>query len=164
VITVEQWRDVVGFEGLYQVSDLGNVRNARTGHIKKPHLNVRLNRPQICLSKFDKVTTIYPHKLVMEAFVGKRPEGMECCHADGNPWNNELSNLRWDSRTNNSQDKFKHGTQKMGEKHPMSKLTVEKVLAIRQDNRLHRIIAVEYGVSQPTISEIKSRKSWVHVS
>lgn len=161
---MEQWRDVVGFEGLYQVSDLGNVRNARTGHIKKPHLNVRLNRPQICLSKFDKVTTIYPHKLVMEAFVGKRPEGMECCHADGNPWNNELSNLRWDSRTNNSQDKFKHGTQKMGEKHPMSKLTVEKVLAIRQDNRLHRIIAVEYGVSQPTISEIKSRKSWVHVS
>ena len=161
---MEQWRDVVGFEGLYQVSDLGNVRNARTGHIKKPHLNVRLNRPQICLSKFDKVTTIYPHKLVMEAFVGKRPEGMECCHADGNPWNNELSNLRWDSRTNNSQDKFKHGTQKIGEKHPMSKLTVEKVLAIRQDNRLHRIIAVEYGVSQPTISEIKSRKSWVHVS
>lgn len=161
---MEQWRDVVGFEGLYQVSDLGNVRNARTGHIKKPHLNVRLNRPQICLSKFDKVTTIYPHKLVMEAFVGKRPEGMECCHADGNPWNNELSNLRWDSRTNNSQDKFKHGTQKMGEKHPMSKLTVEKVLAIRQDSRLHRIIAVEYGVSQPTISQIKSRKYWVHVS
>ena len=161
---MEQWRDVVGFEGLYQVSDLGNVRNARTGHIKKPHLNVRLNRPQICLSKFDKVTTIYPHKLVMEAFVGKRPEGMECCHADGNPWNNELSNLRWDSRTNNSQDKFKHGTQKMGEKHPMSKLTVEKVLAIRQDSRLHRIIAVEYGVCQPTISQIKSRKYWVHVS
>jgi hypothetical protein len=100
----------------------------------------------------------------MEAFVNKRPEGMECCHEDGDPWNNALTNLRWDSKKNNSQDKFKHGTQKMGEKHPMSKLTVENVLAIRQDNRIHRVIAIEYGVSQSVISEIKSRKSWAHVS
>jgi len=161
---MEQWLDVIGFEGLYQVSNFGNIKNAKTGHIKKLLLNKRLNRPQVCLSKFDKVTTIYPHKLVMEAFVGKRPEGMECCHADGNPWNNALSNLRWDTRSNNNQDKFKHGTQKMGEKHPMSKLTVEKVIAIRQDDRVHRIIAIDYGVSQSVISGIKSKKSWSHVN
>ena len=161
---MEQWRDVIGFEGLYQVSDFGNIKNAKTGLIKKLNFNKRLNRPQICLSKFDKTTTYYPHKLVMEAFVSKRPERMECCHADGDPWNNALTNLRWDNRANNSQDKFKHGTQKMGEKHPMSKLTVEKVLAIRQDTRIHRMIAIEYGVSQSVISEIKSRKSWAHVS
>lgn len=161
---MEQWRDVIGFEGLYQVSDFGNIKNAKTGLIKKLNFNKRLNRPQICLSKFDKTTTYYPHKLVMEAFVSKRPEGMECCHADGDPWNNALTNLRWDNRANNSQDKFKHGTQKMGEKHPMSKLTVEKVLAIRQDTRIHRMIAIEYGISQSVISEIKSKKSWAHVS
>jgi hypothetical protein len=160
---MEEWRDVVGFEGLYKVSDLGNVKNAKTELIKKMNLNVRLNRPQMCLSKFDKVTTVYPHKLVMEAFVGKRPEGMECCHADGDPFNNALVNLRWDTKTNNSQDKFKHGTQKMGEKHPMSKLTVEKVLEIRQDNRIHRVIALEYGVSQSVISQIKTRKAWSHI-
>ena len=88
---------------------------------------------------------------------------MECCHADGDPWNNNLSNLRWDTRINNSQDKFKHGTQKLGENHPMSKLTIEKVLKIRQDNRVHRLIAFEYGVSQSVISQIKSKKSWVHI-
>jgi hypothetical protein len=160
---MEEWRDVVGFEGFYQVSNFGNIKNAKTELIKKIQLNVRLNRPQICLSKFDKVTTVYPHKLVMEAFVGKRPVGMECCHADGDPWNNNLSNLRWDTRINNSQDKFKHGTQKLGENHPMSKLTIEKVLKIRQDNRVHRLIAFEYGVSQSVISQIKSKKSWAHI-
>ena len=160
---MEEWRDVVGFEGFYQVSNFGNIKNAKTKLIKKIQLNVCLNRPQICLSKFDKVTTVYPHKLVMEAFVGKRPVGMECCHADGDPWNNNLSNLRWDTRINNSQDKFKHGTQKLGENHPMSKLTIEKVLKIRQDNRVHRLIAFEYGVSQSVISQIKSKKSWAHI-
>tara|TARA_R110000822_G_scaffold105842_1_gene233780 strand:+ start:206 stop:688 length:483 start_codon:yes stop_codon:yes gene_type:complete len=160
---MEEWRDVVGFEGFYQVSNFGNIKNTKTKLIKKIQLNVRLNRPQICLSKFDKVTTVYPHKLVMEAFVGKRPVGMECCHADGDPWNNNLSNLRWDTRINNSQDKFKHGTQKLGENHPMSKLTIEKVLKIRQDNRVHRLIAFEYGVSQSVISQIKSKKSWAHI-
>lgn len=160
---MEEWRDVVGFEGFYQVSNFGNIKNTKTELIKKIQLNIRLNRPQICLSKFDKVTTVYPHKLVMEAFVGKRPVGMECCHADGDPWNNNLSNLRWDTRINNSQDKFKHGTQKLGENHPMSKLTIEKVLKIRQDNRVHRLIAFEYGVSQSVISQIKSKKSWVHI-
>ena len=160
---MEEWRDVVGFEDFYQVSNFGNIKNTKTELIKKIQLNIRLNRPQICLSKFDKVTTVYPHKLVMEAFVGKRPVGMECCHADGDPWNNNLSNLRWDTRINNSQDKFKHGTQKLGENHPMSKLTIEKVLKIRQDNRVHRLIAFEYGVSQSVISQIKSKKSWVHI-
>ena len=100
----------------------------------------------------------------MEAFVGLRPQGMECCHNDGNPQNNHLSNLRWDTSKNNHADKVKHGTTNRGEQCGTAKLTLEQVRAIRQDDRLQRIIAAEYGVRDNTISRIKSGKRWAHSS
>jgi hypothetical protein len=98
----------------------------------------------------------------MEAFVGIRPQGMECCHNDGNPQNNHWSNLRWDTPKNNHADKVKHGTTNRGEQCGTAKLTLEQVRAIRQDTRLQRIIAAEYGVKDNTISRIKSFKRWAH--
>jgi hypothetical protein len=50
------------------------------------------------------------HQLVMEAFVGHRPIGMEVCHNDGNNGNNRWTNLRYDTRAANERDKKKHGT------------------------------------------------------
>lgn len=50
------------------------------------------------------------HRLVLEAFVGPCPEGMEGCHGDGDPTNNSLGNLRWDTATSNQLDKVRHGT------------------------------------------------------
>lgn len=49
------------------------------------------------------------HSLVLEAFVGPRPDGMEGCHNDGDPANNHLANLRWDTRAANNQDTLRHG-------------------------------------------------------
>lgn len=45
------------------------------------------------------------HLYVLETFVGPRPEGMQACHGDGDPANNRLSNLRWDTCSNNNLDK-----------------------------------------------------------
>ena len=50
------------------------------------------------------------HRLVLTAFVGPCPDGMEGCHNDGNPMNSRLDNLRWDTRSGNHLDKRKHGT------------------------------------------------------
>lgn len=50
------------------------------------------------------------HPLVLEAFVGPRPPGMEACHADGNKTNNALSNLRWDTKRANELDAIRLGT------------------------------------------------------
>ena len=159
---MEQWLDVVGFEGIYQVSNFGRIRSVKTGKIKEQTVQDNDNRPYLGLWKNNKQKICRPHKLVMEAFVGIRPQGMECCHNDGNPQNNHLSNLRWDTSKNNHADKVKHGTTNRGEQCGTAKLTLEQVRAIRQDDRLQRIIAAEYGVRDNTISRIKSGKRWTH--
>ena len=159
---MEEWRDVVGFEGLYKVSNFGRIQTVKTGKIKEQTISKADNRPYLSLWKNNKIKVCRPHKLVMEAFVSLRPEGLECCHNDGNPQNNHLSNLRWDTPKNNHADKVKHGTTNRGEQCGTAKLTLEQVRAIRQDTRLQRIIAAEYGVKDNTISRIKSFKRWAH--
>lgn len=159
---MEEWLDVVGFEGIYQVSNFGRIQNVKTGKIKEQTISKTDNRPYLSLWKNNKIKVCRPHKLVMEAFVGIRPKGLECCHNDGNPQNNHWSNLRWDTPKNNHADKVKHGTTNRGEQCGTAKLTLEQVRAIRQDTRLQRIIAAEYGVKDNTISRIKSFKRWAH--
>jgi hypothetical protein len=161
-IVMEEWRDVVGFEGLYKVSNFGRIQTVKTGKIKEQTISKSDNRPYLSLWKNNKIKVCRPHKLVMEAFVSLRPEGLECCHNDGNPQNNHWSNLRWDTPKNNHADKVKHGTTNRGEQCGTAKLTLEQVRAIRQDTRLQRIIAAEYGVKDNTISRIKSFKRWAH--
>lgn len=117
-----EWRDVVGLEGLYQVSTSGLVRGVDRrvahGHSRSVFVSGRILKPTIIndgyqlmrMSKDDKQTSRLVHRLVLEAFVGPCPDGMEGCHNDGDPGNNDLSNLRWDTRSNNNFDAIKHGT------------------------------------------------------
>ena len=71
--------------------------------------------------------------------------------------------LRWATRKENLADMILDGTQQIGSANPLSKLTSEQVLAIREDERPQSIIAEEYGVEQTNISHIKLRKSWKHL-
>lgn len=123
--TTETWRPVPGFAG-YEVSDYGNVRSLdrlipdgygglrqARGRVLKPQINRRTGRRMVDLRFGDgrKVRTIYT--LVLEAFVGPRPPGTEACHGDGNPQNDNLANLRWDTRRANNLDRVRHGTHNM---------------------------------------------------
>lgn len=111
------------------------------------------------------------HHLVLEAFIGPRPAGTECCHNDGNSLNNALANLRWDTRLSNEVDRKKHGVGNEGSRHGMSKLTEEQVLEIRAvgawPRRSHkspvRALAQKYGVSPSTVRDILRGKYWRHV-
>lgn len=118
----ERWLPVVGYEGLYEVSDHGRVRGL---HRIVPYAVHREKRIQGRILKFsakksghlnaylwkgNKQNTCRVHRLVLEAFVGPCPEGMECCHNDGNPANNMVGNLRWDTTVGNMLDKAGHGT------------------------------------------------------
>lgn len=117
----EEWRPVPGYEGLYSVSDQGRVRaeakeiSCRNGVVRsleprmlspvplsKGHLKVRLTRD-------GHVKAFLLHRLVLLAFVGPCPEGMEGCHLDDDPKNNRLSNLRWDTRSANLHDRVRNG-------------------------------------------------------
>lgn len=104
---------------------------------------------------------------MLEAFVGPCPDGMECCHEDGNPGNNALSNLRWGTTRDNQADRVRHGTSNRGERCGTSKLTAEEVRAIRREyaEGWNTMVAVakKYGVSQSSIFLIVHRKNWAHV-
>ena len=108
------------------------------------------------------------HRLVLELFVGPCPEGMEACHNDGNPENNHLSNLRWDSRQGNQADKKRHGTNPIvvGERNPYAKLRDEdipEIFRLHRDGFSCRRIAKIYGVTDVAISCVLRRKTWRHI-
>lgn len=115
----ERWKQVRGHEGMYEVSNLGRVRsldrtiiskNGRSrrfsGKILSPVLDGsgRL-RCRLSGGEFRRV-----HVMVAEAFIGERPSGMLVCHNDGDPFNNNVTNLRYGTPSANNLDKVKHGT------------------------------------------------------
>lgn len=122
----ERWRNVIGYEGLYKVSDWGRVRSLDRvvsdprGGTRKLKGQILLGRPAmkngailaltVRLFRGGKGLNRAIHRIVLEAFVGPCPMDMEGCHNDGDPTNNAVSNLRYDSKENNELDKRKHGT------------------------------------------------------
>jgi len=104
------------------------------------------------------------HRLVLNAFVGECPKGMEACHNNGIRSDNRLSNLRWDTRSGNHADKRQHGTSNNGEKHSFAVLDNEAVRTIRESNDSLHALAVRYGVAKSTICRIQKRKRWSHIA
>jgi HNH endonuclease/NUMOD4 motif len=122
--SMTEWRDVAGFEGFYQVSDDGKVRSldrrvpcrggmtkpwrgqpmALSKDVRSGHLNVGLRKPG------ERRLIRGVHRLMAEAFLANSWfDGAEVCHNDGNPSNNTLQNLRWDTRSANVRDAIQHG-------------------------------------------------------
>ena len=84
-------------------------------------------------------------------------------HKDGDKTNNKLSNLEWSNPSDNQNHAVKMGLCSNEEEHYKSKLTIEQIMDILNDNRLHRIIAKDYRVNRSTITAIKARKTWKYV-
>jgi HNH endonuclease len=108
----------------------------------------------------------YIHRLVLEAFVGPCPPGMEACHRNGDRTDNRIENLRWDTRKNNHADKVIHGTLLEGSKIGNSKLHETVIPAIRRlaDMGIYQWqIAEAFGVEQTLVSMIVNGKIWDHV-
>ncbi len=122
----ERWLPAPGYEGFYEVSDLGRVRGldriirtaagVRAEHtrtLKGRMLSQVLNGhgyPIVVLSKGAEAKQKLVHRLVATAFIGPCPEGMECCHNNGDRTDSRVENLRWDTRSNNALDAVAHGT------------------------------------------------------
>ena len=87
----EKWKDVKGFEGLYEVSDFGNVRNKKTKHLFK--VDVTNSYAKVALSKEGKRLKRYVHRIVFESHLGPLVEGYQINHKDFNRLNNRVSNL-----------------------------------------------------------------------
>lgn len=113
-VMIEEWRDVPGYEGLYQISNLGIVRN-RLGHVISPSKNkCRWKYLQVGLCKNGIRKYFRVHRLVWSAFNGSIPDKMEVNHVDQNPENNRLDNLNILTHAENL--RWGDGVQKRAEK------------------------------------------------
>lgn len=106
----EYWRDIPGWEGLYKVSSLGRVM----GFVHGPRLMKRSSHSSghlvIRLHRGGKGKTYTVHRLVMMAFVGPLPAGLETRHLNGDGTDCRLVNLRYGTRSENIMDRVRHGT------------------------------------------------------
>lgn len=174
--TNEEWRQVVGYEGLYSVSNHGRVRSERRvvrntarGSVRVVGQRVLRARPDgggylyVRLSNENEQRVVKVASLVAAAFIGPRPSGADVCHADGNRVNNAPANLRYGTRAENMADAMRHGTVRKGENHRSSKLTEAAVRAIRADTRTLAAIAADWKLSFQHVSAIRNRKAWAHV-
>lgn len=150
---------------------------------KKPYPNTKNGYLYVMLSRGGKKCLRLVHQLVLEAFVGPRPPGMEACH-DPNPDRRDcrLENLRWDTRANNTADRKKHGTDCSGDRHyskikpevvprgvqhHASKIdddTVRLVRALAAQGVPRKRIAADVGLSEGSVRRIILRQSWAHVT
>lgn len=168
----EQWRDVIGYEGLYQVSNHGRVKSfKRRGNnrdrIMKP-FRTSLNGSYRCVSLHkggvDKRMSV--HRLVATAFHPNPRSYAEVNHKDGNPANNHVDNLEWVSRSQNALHAYAIGLKtNLGENNSNHKLTKREVLFIRYIRGLYpnigtTVIADFYGVVPQTITDILGFRRW----
>jgi hypothetical protein len=184
---IEEWRPVVGYEGLYEVSDQGRVRSLdRTCHdknglakkfkgkilknIKKVNTYGQYYVVRLPRKANDGHFNAYVAHLVLEAFICLRPKGMECCHCDGNSLNNCVSNLRWDTPAENTKDKYLHGNILWGTRNHQAKLNEQQVREIRSKYRFYssrasnaKQLSQEYGVTTGTITRIARGDAWSYL-
>lgn len=165
----ELWRPVFGYEGYYEVSNLGGIKSLHKGKVRIRSLGkdtdgyyqVDLYKNGDGSGKVKKV-----HILVLEAFVCPRPVGMMGLHNDGNPQNNHLTNLRWGTQSENEQDKKNHGTDGCGSRNGSAKLGENDVIEIRRLLSLGVTqvnIASQFKITQAQVSQIKLRIKWSHL-
>ena len=118
-----EYRDIPGFPG-YKIGNDGSLWSClkQLGHGKGKGTTVHMTSSWRQLKFFTRIKSKYQtviltpgrhlmfaHRLVLLAFVGECPSGMEACHNDGDPSNNNIDNLRWDTRSSNIKDQVKHG-------------------------------------------------------
>lgn len=106
----EQWRPVVGYEGLYEVSDQGRMRSLRLGRTLTVPPNLSGYRQTTIRDADGRRDNAKLHILVATAFHGPRPDGHQCRHLNGDKLDNRAINLAWGTAAENQQDSVRHGT------------------------------------------------------
>lgn len=159
----EDWRDVPGFEGVYQVSNLGRVKSIkyRRGRIVRQWTQSS-GYAYVGLGAGDEARSYRVHRVVMLAFVGPCPDGQEVSHKNHNRTDNRLSNLEYVTHSQNMRRSWARLSR--GERHPSAKLTAFKVRRIRElmaeEGTTAKALARRFGVSPAAISQIRRRKTW----
>lgn len=171
---IEEYRDIEGFNGLYQISNYGNVWSIISQKILKPSFikgsnSINYGAYCVTLYKHKKPHRRYIHILVCETFISSRPDGMQVRHLDSDTSNNRLDNLQWGTPKENCEDQIKTGNRAYGSRHGISKLTEDDVRWIRECFSKHNgivkrgwytMMGSKLGVTNKTIIDVVTRKNW----
>jgi hypothetical protein len=158
---LEEWKEIPAYPK-YMASNLGRIKNKKTGKIKKPFLS-KHGYPQASIQLVNGKKNIHIHSLVLQTFKGDRPINLESNHKDGNKLNNNVENLEYITKSQNCIHAFR-----MNLRRPRSqKLEKKDVLDIRHFRKSEGVttkeLCKEYGVTQRTIRHIIEGKTWCYI-
>jgi len=177
----ERWKAIPGWVGFYEASNLGRIRSlTRKVWVQKSYRGpiFRIYRSKILtpgISNYPVVQLVrgprkkyyYVHQLVLLTFEGPPPVGFEVCHNNGCKMDNKLSNLRYDTRRNNSLDRKRHGTNRSpsicGVNNRGAKLSLRDVNWIKKNKNKYsqREMGVKLGVSHSRIGAVLRGESYI---
>ena len=172
----ELWLPVPGWEGLYDVSDLGRVKSLDRTDRRGRQVTGRILKicydsdgyPIVGLSRDRTTLTQKVHCLVAAAFIGPRPEGLIVLHGSKSRADNRACNLRYGTHQQNTADRLRDGTYGIGAQNSKAKLSEADIRLIRArlatGGESQQSIANHFGVAQVTISEIKTGRTWAHLA
>lgn len=174
----EIWKEIPGYECLYEVSNMGRVKalsrviirsdgvkQTYKESFKKPTLGKR-GYYFVTLSKKGVSKKHNIHRLVAINFIPNPKNKSQVNHIDGDKLNNNICNLEWVTNKENSNHALYSGLlDNKGSKNGMSKLSEEDVIFIKslKNNKKHREIAKQFNVSQSTVTMILNGKRWKHI-
>ena len=182
LVCQEEWKDVVNFKGLYQVSNLGRIKSYDKTHTGIDKIGRNINRfypkrimkqslekqgyLRLTLTDRNKKETRHSvHRLVSIAFTPNPLNLPEVDHLDGNKTNNTIINLKWVTSVENVKNAWAIGLckKRSGEKHSQSVLTDKDVLFIRASNISRKELSIKFSVGIKCIDKIINRKRWTHI-
>lgn len=166
----EIWKDVVGYEGLYLVSNHGRIQSAdrmvqykthsqfKKGKVMTPS-EVSKGYLQVGLYRDKKVKRAYVHRLVAEAFIPNDSNLEQVNHIDADKTNNNVGNLEWSDGRNNIQ----HALLKDLRSIKLKKSDVERIRSLDKTIYPNTKIAEMYGITEDHASKVRNKRAWTEV-
>jgi hypothetical protein len=164
----EIWKPVVGYEGWYEISNIGRIKRTRrglgtwSGRLIKHGMDKRGYR-RVTLSRNGKIERFLLYHLVAIAFIGPREKGKEINHIDGNPSNNRVDNLEWCTRSENALHAFRSLGRKPSYKSKIDEEQVRKIRLMIKQGCSQTYVRKIFGLSAGQVSRIHTRKRWASV-
>jgi len=166
---MEIWKDVVGYEGLYQVSNLGRVKNILKDRFLSQSVNTKkFGYYRLVLKNSEGEKHFLVHRLVATAFLGNPPKGYHTNHKNGNTFDNRMENLEWVTAKENSRHRVKVLKNGIGEDCGAAKLKENDVRTIRKilknnPKTTQTSLARRFNVSPRAIRFIKNNETWTYI-
>lgn len=163
---IEEWRDISGYEGLYKVSDRGQIYSLSSNKMLAIQHDKR-GYPRVSISKNGELKSFRIHRLVAAAFLNNPENKRTVNHKNGVKTDNSVENLEYASDSENVSHAYKTGLKigNAGSRNAQAKLDEMQVLTIITllGNKTGRKLAEEYNVSPSMVALIKNNKKWKHL-